>query len=271
MAQQNPVILGISHVAVKGKDVNKSMAFYHDFLGFDEEFRLYNKSNQSVLQLVAFKVNDFQWLEVFDNSNNIGGNALFQVSLRYQDDEVFRNYLKSKGYSVPNALTMGQMKNYNFMQTDPNGYALEYQQYLVGGKTFNDAGKFMPASRISDHISQISILAKDTAASIHFYSDILGLKEVWRSTPDSKSSSLIDLQIPNSKDRIELIVNGVAGDENFCLEVPDIDKAKSKLERTAYFKLYAKPIKITTAKNNKRQFILTDPDGFQIKVVENKL
>ncbi len=125
LAEQNPITLGISHVAVKGKDVNKSVAFYHHFLGFDEEFRLKTKSDSTVLLLVAMKINDTQWLEIFDNSTNIGGNPLFQLSLRYQDDEVLRNYLKNKGYTVPNALTMGQMKNLNFMHTDPNGYAIE--------------------------------------------------------------------------------------------------------------------------------------------------
>ncbi|MCX6910851.1 MAG: VOC family protein [Verrucomicrobia bacterium] len=38
-AEKPPRILGISHVAVKASDVEKSVAFYRDFLGFAERSR----------------------------------------------------------------------------------------------------------------------------------------------------------------------------------------------------------------------------------------
>ena len=53
--QKAPQLLGISHIAVKATDVEKSVAFYRDFLGFAEQGRLNNLDDGS-LQLVFMKV-----------------------------------------------------------------------------------------------------------------------------------------------------------------------------------------------------------------------
>ncbi|HWI59063.1 MAG TPA: hypothetical protein VNZ22_17690, partial [Bacillota bacterium] len=41
-AQERPRILGLSHIAVKASDVEKSVAFYRDFLGYAEQGRLHH-------------------------------------------------------------------------------------------------------------------------------------------------------------------------------------------------------------------------------------
>ena len=66
-AEKPPRILGISHVAVKASDVEKSVAFYRDFLGFAEQGRL-NYANDGLLMLAFMKVSDNQQTEVFDAS-----------------------------------------------------------------------------------------------------------------------------------------------------------------------------------------------------------
>ena len=60
---KRPRIVGLSHVALYVHDIEKSRAFYKDFLGFDEPFSL-NKPN-GTLHLTWIKINDRQSIELF--------------------------------------------------------------------------------------------------------------------------------------------------------------------------------------------------------------
>ena len=62
-AEDRPQMSGISHISVKVSDVEKSVAFYRDFLGFAEEYRLNNAKDGS-LSMVVFKVNDDQCIQL---------------------------------------------------------------------------------------------------------------------------------------------------------------------------------------------------------------
>src|ERR1700747_2805811 len=55
-APQRPPITGVSHIALFVHDVDKSRAFYKDFLGFDEPFSLTNKDGS--LHLTWININD---------------------------------------------------------------------------------------------------------------------------------------------------------------------------------------------------------------------
>ncbi len=56
-------IRGISHMAIRVKDIDRSLAFYQDVLGFAEMFRL-NQEDGS-LWLVYLRINDTTYLELF--------------------------------------------------------------------------------------------------------------------------------------------------------------------------------------------------------------
>jgi lactoylglutathione lyase len=94
-AQECPRILGISHVAVKATDVEKSVAFYRDFLGFAEQGRLEYQDDGS-LMLVFMKVSDSQWIEIFDAKRLAQDDRLYQLCFRVEDAEAMRAYLEKK-------------------------------------------------------------------------------------------------------------------------------------------------------------------------------
>ena len=50
--------------------------------------------------------------------------------------------------------------------------------------------------------------------------------------------------------------------------MPDVEKAKAKLEKTAYFATYGRPLETKTGKNHKRQLNLFDPDGVRVELME---
>ena len=60
---KRPRIMGVAHVALYVHDVGRSLAFYKDFLGYAEPFRL--EKPDGSLQLTFLKVNDRQYIEIF--------------------------------------------------------------------------------------------------------------------------------------------------------------------------------------------------------------
>ena len=61
-------INGLGHVALKVKDVDKSMAFYSGVLGFPEMLRLHHDDGS--LFLIYLRITDTQYLELFPNAAN---------------------------------------------------------------------------------------------------------------------------------------------------------------------------------------------------------
>ena len=130
-----------------------------------------------------------------------------------------------------------------------------------------DQGKFLPETRISSHIMHAAVIVNDIQAAQHFYCEILGFKESWRGTADGKELAWIHVKMPDNSDFVELMLNPTSA-PHFCLEVPDIEKAKAKLMGTAYFPSYNKPIETKTGKNKKRQLNLFDPEGIRVELME---
>ncbi|MGA2797857.1 MAG: VOC family protein, partial [Thermoguttaceae bacterium] len=176
--EERPGILGISHVSVKVSDMEKSVAFYRDFLGFAEEYRLNNLKDGS-LSMVVFKVNDDQCIQLTPGLKE-GEDRLNHVAFKVADAEAWRAYLAKQGIKTPAKVGHGQHKNANFSVKDPDKFTIEFTEDTPEGWTVRDKGKFMPETRISDHISHAGIVVTDTPATLHFYGDILGLKQTRR-------------------------------------------------------------------------------------------
>jgi len=267
-AQERPRILGISHVAVKATDVEKSVAFYRDFLGYAEEGRLKYKDDGS-LMLVLLKVSDTQWLEIFDARRLAKDDRLYQLGFQVEDAEAMRAYLGRNGIKVPARVDRGQIQNFGFCVGEPNHYWIEFQQYTPDGWTVRDQGKFLPDTRISDHIAHAGVSVNDVGASQHFYEDILGLKESWRGSRNGKQLDWLHVKLPESRDFVEFMLETNAV-PHFCLEVADMQKAKARLEATAYFSKYSRPLEVRTGINHKRQLNLFDPEGVRVELMERE-
>jgi catechol 2,3-dioxygenase-like lactoylglutathione lyase family enzyme len=264
-AQERPRIMGISHVAVKVADVEKSIPFYRDFLGFAEQYRLNNPKDGS-LKLICFKVSDVQFIEVFAGLKP-DENRLYQLAFRVAGAEAMRSYLAKNGVKTPDSVPKGSAKNLNFTVKDPNGYTIELVEYAPEGWTMRDKGKFLPESRISEHITHAGLVVADVPAAMHFYADILGWKESWRGSAKGDFISWIHMKEPVSGDYVEFMLNPKTV-PHFCLEVPDIEKAKAKLESSPYRPKYEKPIEPYIGKSGKRIVNLYDPDGTRIELME---
>jgi lactoylglutathione lyase len=266
-----PHITGIAHMAIYVHDVGKSRAFYHDFLGYDEPYRLDNPDGS--LSLTFLKINERQYVEVFPDKTP-DTDRLYHISIETDDAEGMRRYLAAKGVKVPAAVGVGHIKNRNFNITDPDGHTVEIVQYMPDSWTVREQGKALP-DRVSAKIMHLGILVGNLDAAMKFYGGILGFQEIWRGSSTGKVLSWVNMKVPDGNTYLEFMLydelpapttRGTA--HHICLEVPDIEKAKAWLEARPSIAQYNHPLEIKTGINRKRQLNLYDPDGTRLELME---
>jgi catechol 2,3-dioxygenase-like lactoylglutathione lyase family enzyme len=171
-----PGILRLSHVALRASDVERSVAFYRDVLGFAEASRL--RYGDGALMLVNMRVSETQWIELFDASRlPPGGDQIHQIAFAVEDGERLREFFDSHGQHVPDRCPKGQMGNAYFIVRDPNGYDLEFVHYLSDAWPLRDPTGHLSPLRISQRIADIGLVLRDPKASHEFYRQELGLIE----------------------------------------------------------------------------------------------
>jgi len=269
-----PHIVGLSHMALYVHDLGKSRAFYKDFLGFDEPYSLTNKDG--TLHLTWIKINDRQTIELFPEQE-ANSDRLYHVALETDDAVGMRDYLAAHGVKVPDKVGKGKIGNLNYFIKDPDGRTVEIVEYAPDSWTLLNRGKFLPDTRIATNIPHMGILVGDLAGAKKFYEDILGFREIWRGAKSSSQLNWVHEQIPDGKGFFEFMLYAElpAPDKrgkyhHFCLEVPDIEKARATLEQRAARSGYTKSLDVQTGINRKRQLNVYDPDGTRVELMEPK-
>lgn len=269
---KRPRILGVSHIALFVSDIEKSRAFYKDFLGYGEVFSL-NKAD-GTLSLTFLKINDRQYIELFPQTEP-GSDRLNHISVETDDAEALRAYLGSKGIKVPDKVPKGRIGNSNFNVKDPDGHTVEFVQYEATGWSVRDKGKAIGPNRVSSRIMHLGILVGAVDPAMKFYRDILGFTETWRGSSTGTKLSWINLKVPDGDDYIEfMLYDEIPAPEkrgtqhHISLEVPSVSASIATLEKTPYRSQYPKPMEPKTGINRKRQVNLYDPDGTRIELME---
>ena len=275
-----PKILGVAHMAIYVKDLAKTRQFYEDFLGFGECFTLPAKSGSGV-RIAFIKVNDHQYFEIF-NEPDRGEGQLNHISLYTDNADRMYAWVKSKGVEIisdKGSVGKGQTGNKNFNVKDPDGHIVEMVEYQPDSWTAREAGKFIPATRISDHIMHVGVLVGDLDQAMRFYGGMLGFSEFWRGSSSPRMLSWVNIRPSEGDDYVELMLydklpapEGRGTKNHASLMVPDAEKALAELKMRAAKGLYTppegKPMEIQTGQNHKRQINLYDPDGTRIELME---
>lgn len=272
-AVKRPKILGIGHMAIYEDDLAKARAFYEDFLGF-AELDGPKLAGSSENHVAFIKINDFQYLELFAEAPKRDGH-LNHIAFYTDDAEAMREYLASQGVKVPPKVGLGGLGNANFTVIDPDDHAVEMVQYLPDGWTMRNKGKFMPDTRISDHIMHVGVTVANLSESMNFYHGILGFTEFWRGTRNPASLSWVNARVPDGQDYLEMMLyrtypspSQIGGSNHMCLVVPNMDKAVAVLKARPYFRTYGRELKINIGVNRKRQVNIYDPDGTRVELME---
>jgi catechol 2,3-dioxygenase-like lactoylglutathione lyase family enzyme len=275
-----PKVLGVAHMAIYVKDLARTRQFYEKFLGFAEPFTLPDKDGKGV-RIAFVKINDYQYFEIF-NEPDRGEGQLNHISLYTDNADRMYAYLKSKGIQVPSdkgSVGKGKTGNKNFNVKDPDGHIVEMVEYMPDSWTAQAKGKFMPSTRISDHMMHVGILCGDLDKSLAFYGGILGFREFWRGSGSPRMLSWVNIRPAEGQDYVELMLynslpapSGRGTKNHASLTVPSAEKALAELKKRAAEGLYTppegKPLEIQVGQNHKRQINLYDPDGTRIELME---
>lgn len=202
---QRPPIVGVAHIGLKVDNLDAARQFYGHVLGYDEAFSLNNPDGS--LMLTYFKVNDHQYIEIFPTLKSPTEDRLSHIAFETTDARALRGYLASKGVKVPGSLKPGLDGNLSFMVTDPDGHEVEFVQYMPGSLHSRNFGKFLPATRVSDHIQHVGVTVKDRAAADKFYKDILGFRVGWYGGMTDDRTDWVDMLVPDGNDWLEYMLN----------------------------------------------------------------
>ena len=126
----------IGHVALKVANIERSLKFYRDTLGFAEMLRL--ARDDGSLWLVYLRITDDQYLEVFPEgeggdvpgANMVGYN---HMCLAVPDIDQTVRELEAAGIPLFRPKTKGADGNWQAWIQDPDGHRIELMQMAADG------------------------------------------------------------------------------------------------------------------------------------------
>ena len=129
-------IVGIGHFALKVHDLERSLAFYRDKLGFPEMMRI-NKDDGS-LWLVYLRITDTQFMEIFpgaaaDHGPGWDDNAITHICIEVHDLDQTIAAIEQAGIKLIIAKKTAIDGNPQAWVADPDGNRLEFMQLNPNG------------------------------------------------------------------------------------------------------------------------------------------
>jgi catechol 2,3-dioxygenase-like lactoylglutathione lyase family enzyme len=310
-AQQRPRLLGISHIALRVHDLEAARQFYGDLFGYQEAFTILKDNTavvrgglpQNQVSRVFFKVNNRQYIVVVPETSPEEPRFV-DYAIETDDAEALRQYLKSLGYVVPDAVRRSPTNDLAFNIKDPEGTAIEIMQYTPESISVQTYGNFLSDNRVSTRILHTEAAIRN-AASTDYYLKAFNLREFWRADPSmlpgvhrdnamaakaatTKSpvlATLSNLKLPESDDYIEWSLwhpptraNNITDDRvgstnpgaHIALLVPDMAKAVAIVRAKPAWKNYARAAQFEShiGINHKWQGNFFDPDGTRTEFME---
>jgi lactoylglutathione lyase len=125
-------ISSLAHVALKVKDMDKSLDFYVSKMGFPEMFRLHRDGK---LWIVYLRITDDQYLELFpdgvgDRAAGRDATGVNHFCLGVDDIDVVVDGLTRAGIPLTTNKKMGADYNFQAWIEDPDGNRIELMQMM---------------------------------------------------------------------------------------------------------------------------------------------
>ncbi|WP_163580834.1 VOC family protein [Gracilibacillus saliphilus] len=125
------MIKGISHTAFTVQNMERSLEFYCDQLGFEKLFELHNQDNEP--WIIYLKVCEGQFIELFyggKKQTTIDGETIGYNHLCLEVDDIneIADHLKEKGLTLDVEPQQGLDLNHQCWIKDPDGNRIEFMQ-----------------------------------------------------------------------------------------------------------------------------------------------
>ena len=235
---QSPALSGIAHVAFRVADVAVGRAFYQK-LGFEQAFEM-TRDGQTTEAFI--KLNDLQFVELYPRNAQPSGLmhiCYLAIDLEPLNAEYTKRELK------PSPVRKAGAGNMLMVVRGPENQTLEYTQYMPGSMHFEDHGKHLGETRISQHLMGATLAVKDLSAARAFYVDKLAFE------PRAEGLDGVYLRLPGgSGDEVKLEPAGDNTKPGLFFTVPDLQRAAADLKSRG---LEVKTTPTTVS--------VTDPDG----------
>ncbi len=259
-----PPILGVAHIRLKTDDLAAARTFYGRYLGFQEPFALDS--------LAVFKVNDRQYIEVEPTLKQEAEDRLSHIAFETGDARRLRDYLASRGVSVPGAVKPDGDGNLSFFIKDADGHMVEFVEYAPGSLHSRNFGKGLAPTRISERIIHVGFTVQDRAAADKLYRDILGFRLQWYGGMKDDVTDWVSMRVPDGTDWLEYMLNQPHPDprvrgimNHLALGVPSTEQGyKTVVERGLT------PEKPKIGRDGKWQLNLYDPNLTRAELMEPK-
>lgn len=124
-------IVGLAHVAIKVTDLDRSLDFYINKLGFPEMLRLHKDDGST--WLVYLRITDEQYLEVFPGAENDrapgwDANGMNHMCLAVEDIDAVVRRIEAAGISLLLPLKLAVDGNRQAWIEDPDGNRIELME-----------------------------------------------------------------------------------------------------------------------------------------------
>jgi len=125
------MIKKIGHLAFVAEDMERSLHFYCDILGFKKAFELHKDNGDP--WIVYIKVCDGQFIELFysdDNKSKSAGGPVGYNHFCLEVDNIHHiaDHLKHHGLTLDVEPTQGKDSNFQCWIKDPDGNRIEFMQ-----------------------------------------------------------------------------------------------------------------------------------------------
>ena len=145
-------ITSIGHVAIKVKDLDKSLDYYVNKLGFPEMLRL--KKDDGSVWPVYLRITDMQYLEVFpgadsDRAPGWDSNGLNHVCLTVDDIDKVLAQISAAGLTLLLPLKTAIDGNRQAWLEDPDGNRIELMEMAADSLQYNAIKRLRTEGKIS--------------------------------------------------------------------------------------------------------------------------
>ena len=132
MSEQNPqTVAGLSHVAIRTRDILESVHYYTEVLGLREAFRMHREDG--TLATVYMFIAPGQYLELFSGGTREGETGkdvigFCHICLMTKDIRQSYEAVKAAGGPIDREIQQGQSKCRMFWTHDPDGTQIEIME-----------------------------------------------------------------------------------------------------------------------------------------------